>query len=72
MKESPAREMKFTSQDSDFAEAHNLSLNKSKAPRSTDFVLAPLGAVFYTTLSAAFRSQRMKSNELSSAEALHD
>jgi len=71
MKESPI-EGEFTSQDSDFAELHNLSLNKSKAPRPTDFVLAPSGAVFYTTLSAALRSQRMKSNELSSAEALHD
>ena len=72
MKESPARERKFTSQDSDFAKAHNLSLNKSKAPHSTDFVLAPSGAVFYTTLSAVLRSPRMKLNELSSAEALHD
>ncbi len=71
MKESPV-EGELTGQDSDFAELHNLSLNKSKAPRSTDFVLAPSGAVFYTTLSAALRSQRMKLNELSSAEALHD
>jgi len=50
MKESPV-EGELTGQDSDFAEVHSLSLNKSKAPRPTDFVLAPSGAVFYTTLS---------------------
>jgi len=71
MKESPV-EGEFTGQDSDFAELHNLSLNKSKAPRSTDFVLAPSGAVFYTTLSAALTSQRVKLNKSASAEALHD
>ena len=59
MKESPV-EGEFTSQDSDFAEAHNLSLNKSKgrAPQASCLLRQALCSIPHSRREAHRATER--------------